>query len=1584
MMINGRTILGLTLLVMSAGLSSSEIVHRVVVYTGQQGAGVPGSLYSTLYIPTISGTDQVAFRARLSGVGSFSRDGVWLERDGSMQLLARAGQPSPIDGYSWRTPRNPNMNFIGRVAVQFRLIDDATGGVVEDAIWAEGDSGLVLVARQGQATPFANTTFGSMVTGNSNETVLHSEQGMVAFANSMGGTVTSENDSALFLFDGATVKPIAREGDAVGPGVIRTQFFSDPFGDIVINPTGIVAFTAAMKIGDDQENALFVHDGSTTTLVVNSGAGGYDGLGGDEELGTIHNVMINRSGQVAFHAGIDSEFGGPVSSGVWLLNPGGSPMLMHRNPENGPFIHGINSFLTDLGTVFTRGETSDGVNLTQTIFKITSGGGAASFLAVGDAVPGVPGATFAGFDVFSGNAFDQVAISAIIEGGGVTSGNDHGLWGGLNKADLKLLAREGQSFALTPGDDRTLDRPVLSLGNGPSEGRIRQVTDTGHVLWTGSVDNFGEQMIVETFFGLPPAPPAELIGLESVQVIQDWKNTIPLVADKPTFVRAHLKSTQPQRLVPLLRGYDILTQELPESPLSPINPGATVALDASSHLQRQNPFASALFRLPRSWTGANTAVDIELENSQGTVVCKEKAGLQPNDCTLEMFFQEERVPQVKFVSVNWLKGGVRQKLTRAQRARLSRTLVSAFPIAKVDWTSSDWNWPLAGKPDLDTVLARLTRFRASDNCTAARGCRRIYYAAVPGNSLEGVATFAGTVGTGFTRISATAEGRHTHSHELGHNLDLPHSVHKDEGLLPNGRKKGPCGSHAAGDTPDFPYYFTVKGNKRTTLGPMSSGADELVYGYDSDQNLVVDPNKFFDLMGYCSSPIIDLWPSKHSYSTIRQAIATRFSATPPEWRGPVLNYLLISGQVDPESHEVNLDYAGKVFDSSPPDVSPAGDYTVDFLDSTGGLVASTSFDPELAEARGDVETGAFFLVAQPENAAISRIEISHMGNLQTAIEASDNAPSINLTAPNGGETLDQPGITVEWTADDPDGDALEFTIQYSSDNGVNWQTLSVDWTGTSYEVDREILPAGDEALFRVIGSDGFNIGSDTSDSVFSVANNAPFLVITAPQDQTLVVDGQALTLSAQAFDTEDGPLGGAGVGWDSDRDGILGTGAELTVQASALSVGTHLITATTMDSGSASATDSITVVVGDSAPANLADLMVQIADQGDPVFARQHIEYQVLVANQGPDAAANPELIVDFTHDGGGPGSLTVKDVFAAPGWICNSLAQRVSCDSNALELSEEAVFSVRLQALDEGEVTATASLQADVTEAVGGNNQSVFVTDVGEAQASDTELKNLSTRADVGTGADIAIAGFIIRGSEEKCVVVRGRGPSMNVSGVPLLADPNLTLYSGQTIIDSNDDWMSQADPAQQIIIENLGLAPTDFREAAIHKCLPEGPFTALLRGGNGGTGVGIVEVFDADEGTSILENISTRARVGTGPLVTIAGFIIEGDSPKKILLRGRGPTVGVPAGVIRLSNPKLRLYQLLEDNSNVLLEENDNWGLAANAGEISASGQAPGDPNEAAILMMLDPGVYTGILDGVFGATGSGIIEVIDLSGN
>ncbi|NIQ94058.1 MAG: hypothetical protein GWN87_07500, partial [Desulfuromonadales bacterium] len=103
--------------------------------------------------------------------------------------------------------------------------------------------------------------------------------------------------------------------------------------------------------------------------------------------------------------------------------------------------------------------------------------------------------------------------------------------------------------------------------------------------------------------------------------------------------------------------------------------------------------------------------------------------------------------------------------------------------------------------------------------------------------------------------------------------------------------------------------------------------------------------------------------------------------------------------------------------------------------------------------------------------------------------------------------------------------------------------------------------------------------------------------------------------------------------------------------------------------------------------------------------------------------------------------------------------------------------------------------------------------------------------------------------------------------------------------------------------------VAPGDTKDAASYECLDPGAYTALLQGKNGGTGVGIVEVLDVDNAAPYLFNISARARVGTGDLVTIGGFIIAGDRTKQILIRGRGPSVAVPDGVPRLSDPIITL---------------------------------------------------------------------------
>lgn len=255
------------------------------------------------------------------------------------------------------------------------------------------------------------------------------------------------------------------------------------------------------------------------------------------------------------------------------------------------------------------------------------------------------------------------------------------------------------------------------------------------------------------------------------------------------------------------------------------------------------------------------------------------------------------------------------------------------------------------------------------------------------------------------------------------------------------------------------------------------------------------------------------------------------------------------------------------------------------------------------------------------------------------------------------------------------------------------------------------------------------------------------------------------------------------------------------------------------------------------------------------------------------------------------------------------------------------------------------------------------------------SELRNISTRADVRTGDERVIGGFIVNGDTDKCVVVRARGPSVEVGEDIRHGNPNLRLMMGPDEIGSNDNWV---DSPEAEIIQNLGLAPDSELDAAIYACIPPGPYTAIVSttGGLANIGVGIVEVYDADVGTPYLENISTRARVDAGDFRAIGGFIVEGLEPKQVLVRARGPTVEV-SEESRLPNPNVRLF-----SSEGEIAQNNDWGDAPNAADITATGLAPTDPNESAILMTLDPGPYTAIVNGV-GGSGIGIVEVYDISG-
>ncbi len=258
--------------------------------------------------------------------------------------------------------------------------------------------------------------------------------------------------------------------------------------------------------------------------------------------------------------------------------------------------------------------------------------------------------------------------------------------------------------------------------------------------------------------------------------------------------------------------------------------------------------------------------------------------------------------------------------------------------------------------------------------------------------------------------------------------------------------------------------------------------------------------------------------------------------------------------------------------------------------------------------------------------------------------------------------------------------------------------------------------------------------------------------------------------------------------------------------------------------------------------------------------------------------------------------------------------------------------------------------------------------------------ISNFSTRASVQTGSGVTIAGFIITGTGPKSVVVRGLGstlaqPPFNVPGV--LADPTLQLFdSGGHPFWFNDNWKD----TQQAQIQATGLAAPNDLESAILQFLQPGNYTAVLSGKNGTAGVGLVELYDINPGASAeLTNVSTRGFVGTGPNVLIAGFIASGgNGSTQVVVRGLGPTLAAPPFNIQgtLADP---VVTLVDGNGNVV-QTNDNWKNTQQT-EISATGKAPPNDLEAAILAPVAAGNYTAILSGNSLGTGIGLVEVYKL---
>jgi hypothetical protein len=257
--------------------------------------------------------------------------------------------------------------------------------------------------------------------------------------------------------------------------------------------------------------------------------------------------------------------------------------------------------------------------------------------------------------------------------------------------------------------------------------------------------------------------------------------------------------------------------------------------------------------------------------------------------------------------------------------------------------------------------------------------------------------------------------------------------------------------------------------------------------------------------------------------------------------------------------------------------------------------------------------------------------------------------------------------------------------------------------------------------------------------------------------------------------------------------------------------------------------------------------------------------------------------------------------------------------------------------------------------------------------------LSNLSTRGKVLTGDDVMIAGFIVGGSTPKTVVVNVAGPSLVPFGIAnALSNPTLSLVrsSDSAVLKNNDDWGTQANPADLAAIQASGFQPNNPQEPAIIATLPPGAYTAIVQGASLTTGVGLVGVFEVDHPEVPLVNISTRGQVLTGNDVMIAGFVIQGNSVQTVVVNVAGPSLNA-FGLNGLANPALTLVR---SSDQAVIATNDNWQTQSAIGvaAIQASGFQPNNALEPAIIATLQPGAYTAIVSGVGGTTGVGLVGV------
>jgi hypothetical protein len=267
--------------------------------------------------------------------------------------------------------------------------------------------------------------------------------------------------------------------------------------------------------------------------------------------------------------------------------------------------------------------------------------------------------------------------------------------------------------------------------------------------------------------------------------------------------------------------------------------------------------------------------------------------------------------------------------------------------------------------------------------------------------------------------------------------------------------------------------------------------------------------------------------------------------------------------------------------------------------------------------------------------------------------------------------------------------------------------------------------------------------------------------------------------------------------------------------------------------------------------------------------------------------------------------------------------------------------------------------------------------------------LINISTRAQVGAGGNILIPGFVVSGGGTETLLIRADGPSLTQFGVSgVLAQPSLSVFNGAgTVVASNTGWGTNSNPAQIATVSAqvgaFALAPGSA-DSALIVVLPAGAYTVQVSGVKNTTGVALAEVYEVSSSGTRLANLSTRAQVGTGGDIIIAGFVVSGNGSEQLLVRADGPSLAQFGVTGLLAQPSL---SVISQGSGDTITSNASWGTNADPSQITSLGAMVGafgfasGSADSAVVVNLPAGAYTAQVSGVANTTGVALAEVYEV---